>query len=97
MWWTGYCKTVADYDWRYDSDGNPLLEDCQKTSFFLYYAMPETVSLFNKLYDNKDGMQDQFIKYWATVAQKFAKNPYVIGYDPLNEPWPSTIFADPMM
>jgi endoglycosylceramidase len=97
MWWAGYCKTVSDYGWRYDSEGNPLIEDCQKTSFFMYYAMPETVSLFNKLYDNTNGMQDKFIKYWATVSQKFAKNPFVIGYDPLNEPWPSTLFADPMM
>lgn len=34
-------------------------------------------------------MQDKFISYWTKVAQTFSSNPYVIGYDPINEPAPS--------
>ena len=87
LWIAGECKTVEDYAWRRDADGNPLLEDCQKTTFFKYYLMPESVSLFDKLYDNKEGMQDAFIEYWTVVSKRFANNKYVVGYDPLNEPW----------
>ena len=94
-WLMGTCKTAAEYDWRYDADGNPLIEDCQKVMFANYYNMPETMSVFDKLYDNIGGMQDDFIAYWDVVSKKFAGNKYVIGYDPLNEPFPSSLFSDP--
>ena len=31
-------------------------------------------------------MQDKFVAFWLKVANKFASNPYVHGFDPLNEP-----------
>jgi endoglycosylceramidase len=31
------------------------------------------------------------------VAKRFAGNPYIVGYDPLNEPFPSNIYADPTL
>ena len=96
-WPLGLCYTAEDYGWRYDADGNPVLEDCQKHPFFMYYTMPESVSLFDKLYENKEGMQDAFVNYWAVVSKRFAHNPYVIGYDPLNEPFPSTYFGTPSL
>jgi endoglycosylceramidase len=94
-WWLGTCKTASEYGWRYDADGNPLIEDCQKTMFAEYYNMPESQSVFDKLYDNIGGMQDDFIAYWDVVSKRFAGNKYVIGYDPLNEPFPSSLFTDP--
>ena len=44
-----------------------------------------------------DGLQDKFISYWDHVAARFAKNPYVVGYDPLNEPFPANPARDPML
>jgi len=73
-WLVGACNNAASYNWRYDSDGNPLIEDCQKVMFANYYNMPETISLFDKLYDNKNGMQDDFIAYWDVVSKRFAGN-----------------------
>lgn len=35
---------------------------------------------------NYNGLQDSFLDYWKVVADNFANNPYVIGFDPLNEP-----------
>ena len=35
--------------------------------------------------------------YWAKVSQKFANNEFVVGYDPINEPFPSNVFADPSL
>jgi endoglycosylceramidase len=46
---------------------------------------------FQNFYDNKDGLQDKYLKYWEVLAEYFADNEYVIGFDILNEPWPSTI------
>lgn len=52
----GLCLSMSDYDLRYDQDGNPLIEDCQKTKFSNYYTSIESISLFRSLYTNKSGM-----------------------------------------
>jgi len=49
------------------------------------------------LYDNIDGLQDKFLAYWDVVAEAFAENPYVVGYDPINEPFPSNYFLEPSL
>ena len=33
------------------------------------------------------GLRDSFAAFWAKVAQEFVGNPYIIGYELLNEPW----------
>lgn len=91
----GVCKSIQDYGFRFDSDGNPLIEDCQKHNFAGYYPSPESVALFERLYTNESGLQDKFINYWKRVALRFANNPYIIGYDPLNEPFPANFYKDP--
>ena len=54
--------------------------------FGLYYATKESFQAFDALFSNKNGLQDKFISYWDHTSARFAKNPYVVGYDPLNEP-----------
>jgi endoglycosylceramidase len=93
----GICNSISSYGFRYDEDGNPLIEDCQKHNFAGYYPSPESIELFDRLYTNKTGLTDKFINYWKVVAQRFAGNPYVVGYDPLNEPFPGGILTDPSM
>jgi hypothetical protein len=39
-------------------------------------------------------LTDAFLKYWETLAKRFSKNEYVIGFDPLNEPFPSGFEED---
>jgi endoglycosylceramidase len=39
------------------------------------------------------GLQQRFAAAWAGVAKRFAGRRYVMGYDPLNEPWPGSAFA----
>lgn len=34
------------------------------------------------------------MNYWVKVAKRFAGNPYVVGFDPINEPFPSNIYKD---
>ncbi len=43
------------------------------------------------------GLQDKYVDYWKVVAKRFANNPYIVGYDPLNEPFPGNIFKDPSL
>ena len=84
----GGCKSMEDYGMRKDSDGNPLIEDCQKYNFGVFYASPESITLFDALYKNKNGTQDKFIASWDHATRALAHNPYNLGYDPINEPAP---------
>eukprot|EP00347_Sterkiella_histriomuscorum_P013225 403365531 len=82
------CKTMKSFDLKYDADGNPNLEDCTKRNFWDYYFTPESQQLMRNIYENIDGFQDKFVNYWTELGRRFANNPYVVGFDPLNEPMP---------
>ena len=41
-------------------------------------------------------MKNKFLDYWDVVSTKFASNPFIIGYDPLNEPFFGNPFRDPL-
>lgn len=47
------------------------------------------------LYDNEQEIQDHFAGFWGTVAQYFADNDFVLGYEILNEPWAGDIYGHP--
>ena len=83
---TGLCKSIRDYGFEYDSNDDPLIVDCQKNMFGIYYATKESFTAFDALFKNKNGLQDKFIDYWDHTNARFARNPYVVGYDPINEP-----------
>ncbi|MCB0507333.1 MAG: cellulase family glycosylhydrolase [Bacteroidetes bacterium] len=38
-------------------------------------------------YSNHKDLQDHYILAWKFVMERFKNNPYVIGYDLMNEPW----------
>lgn len=60
----GFCTSIKDYGMRLDADGNPLIEDCQKHNFGIFYTSPEVLSMFRALYHNYGGIQDKFVAYW---------------------------------
>ena len=39
------------------------------------------------------GLQESYAAAWQHVAADFATNPYIFGYDLLNEPWPGSAFS----
>jgi endoglycosylceramidase len=90
----GLCKPMALYGHRLDENGNPLIEDCVKNSFVVYYSSPEANSAYDNLYTNKFGLTDKFIAYWDAVAKFYQGNDYIIGYDPINEPFPGDAYND---
>lgn len=91
----GTCQSMAAFEFKTDENGWPLISECNKNSFVRYYSTAESLSAFEMLYQNTNGLQDKFMAYWDEVAKFFAPNQYVIGYDPINEPFPSNYMKDP--
>ena len=50
---TGLCNSMDNLSLRKDSEGNPIISDCQKYNFGAFYDSPEAQTLFRALYDNK--------------------------------------------
>ena len=90
----GYCKTLSDFDFNYDENGLPLVEDCKKQSFAEYHYLAEFSSAYKQFYLNTGNVQDKFIEFWKVVATKFKGNKYVLGYDFWNEPAPGGFLED---
>ena len=88
---------MKEYNFWKDSNGFPLIEDCNSHFFAWYYGSPESMSAFDWLYNNINGLQDRYLKYWNIVSEKFANNPYIVGYDPINEPFIGNFLKDPSM
>lgn len=91
----GGCTPMSKLNLTYDDNGDPLISDCLKHDFPLYYTTPEAASAFERLYKNTNGIQDKFLAYWNTVSVFFANNQYVVGYDPLNEPLAANYDSNP--
>jgi endoglycosylceramidase len=88
------CKTMESFNLEYDEDGFPTIESCLKHVFVEYYFTPEASSAFDNLYKNVNGIRDRFLDYWDVVIDTFKDNPYVLGYNPLNEPFNGNFFKD---
>lgn len=89
----GACIPLKTFHWRYDEEGLPLIEDC-RVGFLKFHQSPELTTIYNSFYQNENNIQDKFASFWKTVAAKFKDNPYVIGYDLWNEPWPGDLWSD---
>jgi hypothetical protein len=53
------------------------------------------MTAFTALYKNTNGLQDKFVDYWDITSKTLTKNPYVVGFDPLNEPYPGNFIRSP--
>jgi endoglycosylceramidase len=66
------------------------------TGFPLYYVTnPAIQAAFQGLWDDAPGpdgvpLQAQVATMFGALAQRFGHNPWVLGYDVFNEPWPGT-------
>jgi len=78
--------------------GYPNLTQCLNiTNFAEFYFADKVGSSFQSLYTNVSGIQDSFAFFWQSVAEKFANNSNVLGYEILNEPWAGDIYTDPLL
>ena len=52
----GVCKDMADYGYQLDENDDPIISDCNKVEFGIYYATKQSMAAFNALYTNKKGL-----------------------------------------
>lgn len=93
----GTCSDMNDLGYRVDDNGDYLIEDCLKSMFANYYNTKQSVTGFGALFTNQQNMNDKFVAYWDVTSARLAKNPYVVGFDPLNEPYPANNVKDPTL
>ncbi len=77
-------------DWAVLDDGIPHLNDF---GFPGNYFTPECSRAFDNFWDNQDGLWDHYRTAWKAVATRWKDQPYLMGYDLINEPWPGTDLA----
>jgi endoglycosylceramidase len=75
----------------------PDLQQCLSLMFGDYYAAFATADAFQALYDNRNRLQDKFARFWGTVAQQFAGNRFVLGYELINEPFLGDVWKHPSL
>jgi endoglycosylceramidase len=85
------CLPLSNFNWEYEENGIPKIDFCRK-NFLKYHQSPELTTAYQAFYDNENGIQDKFVDFWRVVANEFKNNPYVIGLDYWNEPWPGNLF-----
>lgn len=67
-------------DWATITDG---AQHCQ---FMARDLAPAVATAYSNFYTDRDGIQTELLRTWATVAEAFADEPAVAGYDLFNEP-----------
>ena len=74
-------------DWAVCTDGVPIVPRGGRWSN--NYSNPTLLTAVDHFWANDvvGNLQGQFDLVWATVAQYFRNNPWVVGYDPYNEPF----------
>ncbi len=68
-----------------------------KYDWAAFYGTYDVMRNFEKLYKNKKGWQDLFVRYWEKVASKFSNNQWVLAYELLNEPFPGNLYKNPLV
>lgn len=77
-------------DWAVYDDGVPLLFNA---GFPGNLFQPATSITYDNFWNNKNQLWDYYRAAWQAVAAKWARQPYLMGYELINEPWSGTNFA----
>ena len=74
-------------DWAVCTDGVPIVPSGGRWS--TNYANPQLDTAVHHFWTNDvvGNLQGQYDLVWATVASYFKNDPWVVGYDPYNEPF----------
>jgi hypothetical protein len=93
-WWNegtpegATCRLGTDPMWGYD--GAPtwatITDSAPRCQFQGRDISPASDRAFQNFYFDTDGVQGALVDAWATLAETFADDPTVAGYDLLNEP-----------
>jgi endoglycosylceramidase len=64
----------------------PHRSDCE--IWELRYWIPATMQSFGRFWSNQDGILDRYIEFFRMLAARYKDQPSVIGFEPINEPFP---------
>ncbi|WP_144070009.1 glycoside hydrolase family 5 protein [Nonomuraea indica] len=82
--------TCADGSPMHGWDGAPSWADrfdgAPKCEFAGRDISPAVARAFTNFYQDRDGIQTRLVAAWGMLAERFANEPMVAGYDLLNEP-----------
>jgi len=62
-----------------DEKGYPIIKECLKRLFGVYYMAFDVGKSFQDLYENKNGLADEFANMWKFVVSNLKDEPNVIG------------------
>jgi endoglycosylceramidase len=76
-------------EWAIRPNGKEPIDLGAETPWWLKNIDPAVVNSWINFwsYTNHKDLQDHYALAWQKVAERFKDNPYVIGYDLMNEPW----------
>ena len=85
--------------WATLDDGLPHLHKQGAPWSMAYQTSPAVQRAFDHFWDNSPGpggigIQDRFALAWRHVAERYANESAVVGYDILNEPFPGSVTRD---
>jgi endoglycosylceramidase len=83
-------------DWAVQDDGLPAVpKQGFPANYFVMLALQRAYDHFwaNAPGPDDGGLQDHYAYAWQRVAKRFRRDPYVLGYDLFNEPFPGTDWA----
>ncbi len=75
-------------EWAIQTNGHPIDGNIDGP-WWLQNVNPAVIACWTNFwqYSNYQYLQDHYIAMWQHVVDRFKDNPYVIGYDLMNEPW----------
>merc|ERR1719312_386381 len=86
-----------EVEYPVDENNHPSREDCGKIQWPNYHFSVSLSQSVGRLYNNFNGLLDKFAEFWGKVAETFADNEDVIGYEIMNEPWCGDVYEDPTL
>ena len=78
-------------DWAVYDDGLP--NDANKGFPGNEFASVALNHVYDNFWSNTQNIQDRYRNAWIAVATRWRDQPYLLGYDLFNEPWPGTLWA----
>jgi endoglycosylceramidase len=85
-------------NWAVCTDGITPRPQRHVDNWSVNYAGPGVGVAYDHFWENDvvGNLQGQFDQIWTRVAARFRGNPWIVGYDPFNEPYGSGLTRDPV-
>jgi len=90
LWVVNKSKARHPFPW-------PLKGNCSSRGWMSNTLTEAAAQAYQDLYDNHAGMLDDLANFWSRSAERFRDNPWVIGYEIINEPFAGDFYADPLL